>query len=414
MSMTLSFGAELRRLREERGLSLEGLARRLTYSKGYLSKVERGERAASIDLARRCDAALDAEGRLSGLIEDLVESGRQAGTGRRELMTAGAFSLLALSAPGRGAGRRTGTGTTAPVEFTPTALLREEYDRARRLGQCVDPAVLLPLLIEQGRTTARIAASTGGRTRSELLLLASRFAEFTGWMAQEAGDARAAIEHTAEAVDLAEEAGDLHLASYALVRRALVTFYDGDAAQTVALAGAAAENRRLPYRIRGLAAQREAQGHALGGDHLRCMRSLDQAHEFLAYATRDEASGPVIGTSNLPDPAAMVTGWCLYDLGRPKEAAEVLDRECARIPAHALRTRTRYGLRQALAHAAAGEVERSCAVAGELVGIAGEVRSATVAADVRRLDRELGRFRAHRAVRELQPALLEVLSTDRP
>ncbi|MGW4381304.1 helix-turn-helix domain-containing protein [Kitasatospora sp. NPDC004531] len=406
MSMSFSFGAELRRLREERRLSLDGLARRLNYSKGYLSKVERGERVASIDLARRCDAALGAEGRLSGLVEDHAEAGKQGVTGRRELMAAGAASLLALSAPGRTAGAR----LPAAAEFTPTALLREEYDRARRLGQCVDPVVLLPLLVEQGRTTARIAASTAGRTRSELLLLASRFAEFTGWMAQEAGDTRAALTHTAEAVDLAEEAGDLHLSSYALVRRALVTFYDGDAAQTITLAAGAAENRRLPYRIRGLAAQREAQGHALAGDHLSCMRSLDLAQEYLVYAADDEPSGPVIGTSNLAHPAAMVTGWCLHDLGRPQEAAEVLDRECARIPAHALRTRTRYGLRRALAHAAAGEVERSCVVAGELVGIAGEVKSATVAADVRRLDRELGRFRSHRAVRELRPALLEVLT----
>ncbi|MFJ8438500.1 helix-turn-helix domain-containing protein [Kitasatospora griseola] len=416
MSMSLSFGAELRRLREERGLSLDGLARRLRYSKGYLSKVERGERAASIDLARRCDAALGAEGTLSGLVRgagegEHAETGEERGvSGRRELMAAGAFSLLALSAAGRPGGARGQVGAEAPTEFGPAGLLREEYDRARRLGQCVDPAVLLPLLVEQGRTTARIAASTTGRTRSELLLLASRFAEFTGWMAQEAGDTRAALTHTAEAVDLAEEAGDQHLASYALVRRALVTFYDGDSAQTVALAAAAAENRKLPHRIRGLAAQREAQGHALAGDHLRCMRSLDQAHDFLASADRDGASGPLIGTSNLPDPAAMVTGWCLYDLGRPQEAAEVLDRECARIPSHALRTRTRYGLRRALAHAAAGEVDQSCAVAGELVGIAGEVRSATVAADVRRLDRELGRFRSHRAVRELQPALLDVLA----
>ncbi|MFF2819012.1 helix-turn-helix domain-containing protein [Kitasatospora cineracea] len=406
--MALPFGAELRRLRQERGLSLEGFAVRLNYSKGYLSRIERGRQAAPLDLARRCDAALQAGGRLLAL----VERGDQPGfSGRRELITVGAFSLLALSIPAGRAGRGAEDRAAGPAESNVPALLRQEYDRARQLGQCVDPAVLLPLLTEQARTTARIAACSQGRTRTELLLLASRFAEFTGWMAQEAGDPAAALAHTEEAVGLAEEAGDPHLASYALVRRALVTFYDGDAAGTVDLAAAAVGNRKLPPRIRGLAAQREAQGHALAGDHLRCLRSLEQAHGFLASPEGGaDASGPVIGTSNLADPAAMVSGWCLYDLGRPREAAELLARECRRIPVHALRTRARYGLRQALAHAAAGEVEQSCAVAGDLLGIAGEVRSATITADVRRLDRELRRFRTNRAVRELQPALIGAMS----
>ncbi|MFJ5882089.1 helix-turn-helix domain-containing protein [Kitasatospora cineracea] len=410
MSMALMFGAELRRLRQERGFSLAGFAEQLRYSKGYLSKVERGRQAASIDFARRCDAALHADGQLLALVEREDPDDRPGLSGRRELIAAGAFSLLALSVPTGPADRVAGRRTAGPAEFSVPALLRQGYDHARRLGQCVDPADLLPLLTGQARTTARLAARSRGRTRSELLLLASRFAEFTGWMAQEAGDTGAALAHTAEAVSLAEEAGDPHLASYALVRRALVTFYDNDAARTIDLAAAAAGDRKLPPRIRGLAAQREAQGHALAGDHLRCMRSLEQAHGFLSAEDDGKESGPVIGTSNLANPAAMVNGWCLYDLGHPGEAAELLARECERIPAHALRTRARYGLRQALAHAAAGEAEQSCAVAEDLLGIAGEVRSATITADVHRLDRELRRFRTNRAVRELQPALLGALA----
>ncbi|WAL71278.1 helix-turn-helix transcriptional regulator [Kitasatospora sp. YST-16] len=411
MSMALSFGAELRRLRQERGLSLDTLAARLKYTKGYLSRVERGERTASVDLVRRCDAVLRADGRLLALVEREDRNDRPGLSGRRELIAAGALSLLALSVPTDRTDRGAEHRTADPSEFSVPVLLRQGYDHARRLGQCVDPAFLLPMLTEQARTTARLAACSRGRTRSELLLLASRFAEFTGWMAQEAGDPAAALAHTEEAVGLAEEAGDPHLASYALVRRALVTFYDNDAARTIDLAAAAAGDRKLPPRIRGLAAQREAQGYALAGDHLRCLRSLEQAHGLLSAAGDDgEESSPVIGTSNLANPAAMVSGWCLYDLGHPREAAELLARECRRIPAHALRTRARYGLRQALAHAAAGEVEQSCAVAEDLLGIAGEVRSATITADVRRLDRELRRFRTNRAVRELQPALLGALA----
>jgi hypothetical protein len=128
-----------------------------------------------------------------------------------------------------------------------------------------------------------------------------------------------------------------------------------------------------------------------------------------AASTRTDG-GPVIGTTHVSDPAAMTTGWCLHDLGRPKAAAEILDRECRRLPAHALRTRARYGFRRSLAHAASGEIEHACAIAGELLSILPAVPSATVSSDVRRLARELTRFRGNRRVHDLQPALARALA----
>ncbi|MGK5628749.1 nSTAND1 domain-containing NTPase, partial [Streptomyces sp. URMC 123] len=62
------FGPELRRLRRERGVSLAGLARLVHYSKGYLSKIENGEKPPTADVARRCDDALAADGALRRLL----------------------------------------------------------------------------------------------------------------------------------------------------------------------------------------------------------------------------------------------------------------------------------------------------------------------------------------------------------
>ncbi|MFD0383425.1 helix-turn-helix domain-containing protein [Streptomyces stramineus] len=42
MDVPLRFGAELRRLREEAGMTLKQLAEVTTYSTGHLSKIERG------------------------------------------------------------------------------------------------------------------------------------------------------------------------------------------------------------------------------------------------------------------------------------------------------------------------------------------------------------------------------------
>lgn len=65
---TPSFPARLRRLRQERGLSLADLARQTHYSKGYLSKIETGAKRATVDVARRCDQILRAEGELLRLV----------------------------------------------------------------------------------------------------------------------------------------------------------------------------------------------------------------------------------------------------------------------------------------------------------------------------------------------------------
>jgi WD40 repeat protein/transcriptional regulator with XRE-family HTH domain len=65
----LPFGSELRRLRAQRGVSLAGLSRLVHYSKGYLSKIENGDKPVTLDVARRCDAALGAGGSLVALVE---------------------------------------------------------------------------------------------------------------------------------------------------------------------------------------------------------------------------------------------------------------------------------------------------------------------------------------------------------
>ncbi|MEV3987574.1 helix-turn-helix domain-containing protein [Streptomyces sp. NPDC049837] len=65
-----SFPARLRHLRLRRGLSLADLARRTHYSKGYLSKIETGAKRVTVDVARRCDQVLCAEGELLRLVRE--------------------------------------------------------------------------------------------------------------------------------------------------------------------------------------------------------------------------------------------------------------------------------------------------------------------------------------------------------
>ncbi|WP_234443574.1 helix-turn-helix domain-containing protein [Streptomyces sp. NRRL B-24484] len=428
------FGPELRKRRIAAGLTLTRLAGLLNYSKGHLSKIERGEKAPPPELARRCDAQLGAGGELERLLQAghsrkarIAErtrtepaeepplrgryGGPPGGLRRRQLLAAGASSLFGgeLAASLQSLATGTTSGKDVAAESAPVEIFRAQFDQMRRLGQTSAPSTLLPLLTVQTETLGRLAVQADAVNRNRLFLLAARFAEYAGWMAQEAGDNSSVLVWTARAVELAEVGSDRHLASYALVRRALVALYAGDAAATVQIVGPA-QASSLPPRIRGLAAQREAQGHALAGDHHACMRSLDRARELLARADAEDAVGtPVLGTTTLADPAAMVTGWCLYDLGHAARAAEVLDRECLRLPSDAVRSSARYGLRRALAHAAAGEPERACDIASDHLPLVPELQSATIQADVRRLARELRRSHANRSVLNLQPLLAAAL-----
>lgn len=423
----MSFGPELRRLRIAADLSLTRLAGLLHYSKGHVSKVETGLKRPTPELAQRCDALLGAEGALATLVP-ARSSGSVAGEAmtrratddgevwsmnvapdgtswcrlvdRRQVLVAGAASVLGFGFSDRDV-------SAAARQAASLEGLRALFDQFRQLGQTASPAVVLPALIAQTQTMQGIAAQSDARTQGPALTLAARYAEYAGWMCQEAGNDEAALWWTDRAVELAAAGGDRDLASYALVRRALMALYRNDATETVELSRGAQLGSALP-RIRGLAAQREAQGHALAGDRDACLRCLDSARGLLAVAQSDPAA-PALGSTNLTDPVAMITGWCLYDLGRPAEAAEILDREIARMPPHALRSHTRYGVRRAMAHAAAGEVEHACEIAESLLGGVGLVGSATIRTDLRRLSRTLSRFRTTRSVRELSPQLAAAL-----
>jgi transcriptional regulator with XRE-family HTH domain len=413
------FGQELRRRRLAAGLTLTALSKLVHYSKAQISKVERGLKAPSRDLARLCDSALDAGGELMALVPvrpkyaeaphaaDGEEVWLMALSGdgqswfqplsRRQLMTMGVAASVGMNIGH--------PNTTSPAgNTTLLAASRTMFDNFRQLGQAVGPGALLPALIAQTHSLRELSARTGARTRDGLLRLASRYAEYTGWMMQEMGNDQGALWWTRHAVELAAAGGDRDLAAYGHVRHALITLYRDDAAQTLDLARQA-QHPKLPPRIRGLAAQREAQGHALAGDYDACMRSLDRASALLSTPTSQPDGTPVIGTTNLPDPVGMITGWCLYDLGRPREAAEVMGRQMASVPPHALRTRVRYGMRRALAHAMAGELEAACDLIGRLLPAAATVSSATIARDMGALARTLSRHPKNAAVQRVTAEL---------
>ncbi|MHC5909170.1 helix-turn-helix domain-containing protein, partial [Streptomyces sp. S6] len=265
---TRDFGQELRARRLAAHWSLQQLGLRVHYSKGYLSKVERGLMPPTPELARLCDSELKADGVLAALVphqrtgpsvpcpgnDDEVWLMRLSKDGpssfqpvsRRGLIAAGAASVLTLH-PGAPAAAQGGADTVLDAS-------RMLFDQYRRLGQASGPVSVLPPLIAQTHVLEQLAVRAAARDRQSLLRLAARYAEYAGWMAQESGDDDAAIWWTDHSVRLADAGADPVLATYAQVRRSLVSLYRGDVAEAAELAGLALRSE-APLRVRGLAAQ---------------------------------------------------------------------------------------------------------------------------------------------------------------
>ncbi|MFD9700712.1 helix-turn-helix domain-containing protein [Lentzea sp. NPDC059081] len=359
-----TFAQEVRRLRNERGLSLNQMTTRVSYSKGHLSKIETGVAQPNPEMAKVLDEALGAGGRLIELAD----------------------------APAR----------PIPSDDTSLVAYGTIFDGHRTLGHRHSPELVLAGLRPQVEALSDLARSaTDPALGRGLWLLAAKFAEYAGWMEQERGDDASAAELTRRAVLYAAKGGDRELEAWALVRQAEFALYKGDARATVAYSRLAGKSRSIA--VQAGAAQREAQGYALAGDELRCEEALDRAAEL-----RREVDESPYGSTSLEDQVAITRAWAFHDLGRHAEAAEILDVQLPLIAPTALRARTRFGLRRALAHAEAGEVDHACDLVADLLDNIRQVQSATVHIDLTAFSKLLSRLRPA-AGREVAAEIREIL-----
>jgi hypothetical protein len=316
---------------------------------------------------------------------------------RREFIAAlGSIAAIAVL-PGSAAGW---------VDPATVLAYRATFDQLRGRGQFVRPADVMPTLISELHTLTALARNAEPEVRAELYRLAARFAEYLGWMAQEFGRTDWTVAFTDRATALARRAGD-DMTALRFLRIADVAMYADDPLRTIELSSRALAATEDP-RVGGLAAQRLAQGHALANDRDACFRALDLSHELLRRTPADSsAARPVVGSATVEDHVAMATGWCLFDLGQPRDAADILSKEVRRLPGAAHRSRARYGIRLARCYATMGEIDQACVTAEPLLRRLPSLDSATVGVDVTGLTATLRRYHTRPDVRALLPLLAQ-------
>jgi DNA-binding XRE family transcriptional regulator len=343
--MSNSFGAHLRRIREESGISLELLAEKINYSKSYLSKIENDLKPPTADIAKRCDSVFGTAAVLSAMVKPPARHtpgkarAARCGSWCRTATVNRIFTGYLVGSCWPGPAWHSGSHSPVGPGQSSTGrpwLGCAVFDQYRQLDTTSSPSTVLEPVAAQINTLRALAVADHPEPiRRQLLLLASRVAEYAGWMSQEAGDEAAPLRWTWRAVEFADAGGDRHLASYALLREAELAMYHQDPLTTVELATRAQVDRTAGPRILGLAARCEAQGHALVGDPGAYHNALDRATAFLGEAASATPGVPILGSSSVDDEVALTHGWSLYDLGRTGRAArpqDRRDRECPPMP----------------------------------------------------------------------------------
>lgn len=417
------FGTELRRRRVAAGLSLAGLGELVHYNKSYLSKIENGIRTAPVDLARRCDVALGANGALAALVphagsgcarsapgpdSDDVWMLTLANDGMNHFMPAGWRAVSGLDTGALGFSIPYRDIAAAVTDEATCAVFRSLFHECVRLTEIVGASAAMPTVIAQVHVLRNLAENAPTTARERLLTLAGRYAEYAGWLAQQCGDNRGAQWWTSLTARIANQAGILDLDAFAHARQAEIALHEDNAIRSILLAQHAQRDTRIRPRIHGFAALREAQALALVGAYDDCQWALDKARVALDADDGEQLGGlpmPPFGSS-VP---GGVTGWCMHDLGRLRDATAILDREVAFIPKSYRHATGRYQLRRVLAHAASGEIDHACALADDLLDRAELVGEAVVRRDVRDLARTLSRWHTHGPVRDLYPRLTAFL-----
>jgi transcriptional regulator with XRE-family HTH domain len=224
--MTTAFGEELRRLCAERGLSLGHLARRVNYSKPYLSKMANGHKPVSPEVARRLDDALDAGGRLAATVPVIV-----AGV----TIPPAVLDPDELDRIARAIGEQR---ADAPA----VALFARLLDAHRGAGPGGPlPAALLRTVPGEVRALLELRRDAPPEVRRQLLAVASQYGQFVSRQAFDAGRDDDAERWAARALEWALAAGDQQHAAYVLMRSSSYAAAAGDPDRVVDLARAARE-----------------------------------------------------------------------------------------------------------------------------------------------------------------------------
>ena len=439
-------GRELRRLRNEGGLTQAGLAERLGYVREYVTLAESNRELPSEEFILRCS-------RFFGAGPNLLDLHRQAvaerETKRKTLASPGGalglcdpaaaalafasdgYAGIAVSSPSdmptegdRNMERRAAMTSMATVlgatllEFTGTLrhsnvgermLAYIDADAARFATQyaTVGPSDLLPPVqatftvvrrlldghqpIEHRRRLCRAAAQLA--TVAGMTLFNLRKEHPARWAFRAAGEA-------------AVEAEDDLLGAWVVASESMIPTYNGDPWEVLALTR---RGQRLAAGARSTVVAKlaalEAKAHASLGNHGAARDALAYANRAMATATAEETRPGVFGFT--PAKNFFYEGTCHVRLGQPDAALAASQRALALYqPTKAFMEPTIARIDMAMAFAKKGDLDQACQLSRQVSALSADLLTGPILARVQEFFAGLEpRHRALPAVQEVREQL---------
>jgi tetratricopeptide (TPR) repeat protein len=283
--------------------------------------------------------------------------------------------------------------------------LQHHYTADNLLG----PRALYPVVEAHATAIESLAQGADGRLLDGLVGVGAGYAEFAGWLSQDSGDTTAATSWYRRALEWAEAAGDDRMAAFVLMRRAVQAIGARQGAQASQLAHAAQRSRHpSTLRVRALAAQMEAVGHAVNGAGSEADRAIDLAERLVVESVLAEpvAGDPSIGRyCDLSLYLDITRAKCHLELKRGDAAVDAFSRVLDSLPSEYHRDRGQYLARLAQAYVQAGVPAEACVAAEEALAIAATTGSSRTIKDLRGMAQSLKPWATTEPVLRLQGLL---------
>ena len=259
-----AFGARLRHLREQRGMSLRDLSRQAFVAKSTISELENGAKRPSAASAHALDSALGAGGQLEAMV---TPAPTPAGDRHR---------IGYATAGGR-------------VDTATVAALAGVLAAQRRLDDTLGPHPLAPAVGAQWPAVMALARDARGPAAGPMLEVAAEWTQFVGWLHAESRQDAAAVRVLTGAAAQADAIGHGPLK-----------------AQAVNFLGYAARQRRRPREmLRHFHAAYETPGASVlqrAGDAAQAAHALALLGEHRQARTLLGAASDLVGVADGPPP----------------------------------------------------------------------------------------------------------------
>ncbi|MGH3343604.1 MAG: hypothetical protein ACRDPK_12155 [Carbonactinosporaceae bacterium] len=233
-----------------------------------------------------------------------------------------------------------------------------------------------------------------------LFAAVSELTRLAGWMAYDTGLHGLAQRYFVQALRLSQSAGDRAFGGYVLATMSRQATYLGHGQEAVQLARAAQQGAYgwATPRAKAVFCAVEARGHGILGDVPACEAALRRAEGHLGAARPDDDPSWVafFDDAQLADEF----GHCYRDLHLPRQSQRYAEQSLALRSNSYARSRAFCSTVLATAHLEQGDLEQACAVGGDALALAGQLRSLRSAEYIRDFSHRLGRYQQEPLVRE--------------